>query len=167
MADVENLTDLFIEKLRRLYDGEQRLAKALPKMRDAASSPELRAAFHAHLEETEGHIDRLDRVFEFFATEPGGDTSNIIKGAIKDGDAAIKLDASPAVRDAALIAAAQGAEHIEIAEYGTLRTWATTLKQPEAVHVLEWTLEEEKNTDKRLTEIASALNFEAAATHEG
>jgi ferritin-like metal-binding protein YciE len=166
MADIENLTDLFIQKLRRIYDAEQRLVKALPDLRDAASSPDLRAAFQAHFEETEAHVDRLVQVFGFFNQKPDADTYHSIKGAIKDGDDALTLDTEPAVKDAALIAAAQDAEHIEIAAYGTLRTWAATLKQLEAVHVLEWTLEEEKNADKRLTDIAHGLNVRAAAAPE-
>jgi len=166
MADIENLTDLFIRKLRRVYDAEQRLMKTLPQLRDAASSRDLKAAFLAHFEETEAHVDRLERVFELFNEKPDADTCHSIKGAIKDGDDAVKLDAEPAVKDAALIAAAQDAEHIEIAMYGTLRTWAAALKQHEAVDALEWTLEEEKSVDKRLTEIADALNFRAAASQE-
>jgi ferritin-like metal-binding protein YciE len=166
MADIENLTDLFIRKLRRVYDAEQRLMKTLPQLRDAASSRDLKAAFLAHFEETEAHVDRLERVFELFNEKPDADTCHSIKGAIKDGDDAVKLDAEPAVKDAALIAAAQDAEHIEIAMYGTLRTWAATLKQLEAAHALEWTLEEEKAVDKRLTGIAEELNFRAAASQE-
>jgi ferritin-like metal-binding protein YciE len=162
MADIENLTDLFLQKLRRVYDAEQRLTEALPELRGAASSPDLKAAFQAHFEETEAHVDRLERVFGFFNKKPDADTCHSIKGAIKDGNDAIKLDAEPAVKDAALIAAAQDAEHLEMAFYGTLRTWAVALKQLEAVHVLEWTLEEEKAIDKRLTTIAETLNFSAA-----
>src|ERR1700704_2032147 len=129
MADIENLSDLFNGKLRRIYDAEQRLVKALPKLRDAASSADLRAAFQAHFEETEAHVDRLEQVFGFFNEKPAPPPCHSIKGAIKDGDDAIALDADePAVKDAALIAAAQHAEHIEIAMYGTLRTWAATLK---------------------------------------
>src|SRR5260221_1646588 len=117
MADIENLTDLFVQTLRRTYDAEQRLTKALPELRDAASSPDLKAAFQAHLEETEAHADRLDRVFEFFNQKPNADTNHTVKGAIKDGESAVKLKGDPAVKDAALIAAAQVTEHIEIAEY--------------------------------------------------
>jgi ferritin-like metal-binding protein YciE len=166
MADIENLTDLFIQKLRRVYDAEQRLMKTLTQLRDAASSKDLRAAFQAHFEETEAHVDRLQQVFGFFNEKPNADTCHSIKGAIKDGDEAIRLDADPAVKDAALIASAQDAEHIEIASYGTLRTWAAALKHVEAAHALEWTLEEEKSVDKRLTEIAEALNFRAAAAEK-
>jgi ferritin-like metal-binding protein YciE len=162
MADIENLRDLFLQKLRRTYDAERRLVKALPELRDAASSHDLKAAFQAHFEETEAHVDRVERVFELFSEKPDADTCHSIKGAIKDGEDAVKLDAHPAVKDAALISAAQDAEHIEIAMYGTLRTWAVVLKQLEAVHALEWTLEEEKAIDTRLTKTAEALNFQAA-----
>jgi ferritin-like metal-binding protein YciE len=163
MADIKNLTDLFIHKLHRVYDAEERLMKALRQLRDAASSPELKAAFQSHFEETEAHVDRLEQVFGLFNEKPDVDTCHSIKGVIKDGTEAMKLDAEPAVKDAALIAAAQEAEHIEIASYGTLRTWAAALKQTEVVHALEWTVEEEQSVDRRLTEIAQALNFRAAA----
>lgn len=163
MADARNLNDLFILKLRRTYDAEQRLTKALPELVNAASSSELKRALQTHLEETETHVDRLDQVFGLFDEKPNADTCEAMKGIIKDGQDILKLDADPAVKDAGLIAAAQDAEHHEIASYGTLRTWAATLNKHEAMHVLEWTLEEEENADKRLTQIASRLNLRAAA----
>jgi ferritin-like metal-binding protein YciE len=165
MADANNLTDILILNLRKIYDAEQRLTKALPELAEAASSPELQTAFRTHLEETEAHVDRLEQVFGFFHQTPKADTCDSVKGIIKDGNDAIGLDVEGAVKDAALIAAAQEAEHFEIAAYGTLRTWATVLKNQEAVHALEWTLEEEKAADKRLTQIAESLNWSAATAH--
>jgi ferritin-like metal-binding protein YciE len=162
MAEVKTLNDLFIHKLRRVYDAEQRLVKALPELEQAASSSELKHAFHAHFEETETHIERLDQVFRLFDQEPKAETCDSVKGIIKDAEEVVDLDADPAVRDAGLIAEAQEAEHFEIAAYGTLRTWAVVLGKKEAMHALEWTLEEEVTADKQLTQIASTLNLRAA-----
>jgi ferritin-like metal-binding protein YciE len=162
MADANSLRDLFVQNLRRTYDAEQRLAKALPKMRDAATSDELRHAFQTHYEETVVHADRLDQVFGWFDEKPRADTCEAIKGIIEDSKDVLKLDAEASVKDAALIAAAQEAEHFEIGSYGTLRTWATALERNDAMQVLEVTLEEEKNADALLTNIAATLNLKAA-----
>jgi ferritin-like metal-binding protein YciE len=162
MADPKDLRGLFVKKLRHVYDTEQRLTKALSRMEKAASSPDLKQAFSAHLTETETHIERLERLFGFFDEKPNADADDPIKGIISAGEDVSKLD-SDAVRDAALIAAAQAAEHYEMAEYGTLRTWARILGKHEAVQLLEFTLEEEKKADLKLTDIASRLNYEAAA----
>jgi ferritin-like metal-binding protein YciE len=162
MADAKTLNDLFIRELRRAYDGEQRLTKALLKLRDASTSSELKHAFQTHFEETEVHVDRLDQVFESLGEKAKAETCEGIKGIIKDGQQAIDLDAESAVKDAGLIAAAQEAEHFEIALYGTLRTWAVVLDHKTAMQVLEVTLEEEKNADTLLTGIANTLNLQAA-----
>jgi ferritin-like metal-binding protein YciE len=162
MADPKDLKSLFLKKLRHVYDAEQRLTKALPKMEKAASSPDLKQAFSAHLSETETHVERLERLFGLFDQKPNADADDPIKGIISAGDDVAGID-SGAVRDAALIAAAQAAEHYEMAEYGTLRTWARVLGKPEAVQLLEFTLEEEKKADQKLTDVASRLNYEAAA----
>ena len=162
MADPKDLTGLFVKKLRYLYDTEQRLTKALPKMENAATSPDLKQAFAAHLSETETHVERLERLFGLFDQKPNADADDPIKGIISAGDAVAGID-SDAVRDAALIAAAQAAEHYEMAQYGTLRTWARVLGKAEAVQLLEFTLEEEKKADQKLTDIAARLNYEAAA----
>jgi ferritin-like metal-binding protein YciE len=162
MARFKNLTDLLIHQMRLVYDAEQRLTKALPKLEDAASATELKQAVHTHFEETEAHVDRLEQAFAMFDETPKPETCESMKGLIKDGKDATELDADDAVRDAAIIAAAQEAEHFEIAAYGTLRTWAVTLGRTEAVHLFEWTLEEEKATDHRLTQIAERLNRAAA-----
>jgi ferritin-like metal-binding protein YciE len=165
MADMKSLNDLFIQKLRYVYDAEQRLVKALPKLSKAASSPELKQAFDSHLKETETHVERAEQLFGLFDHKPNADTNDSIKGIISAGDDVISLKADAPVKDAALIAAAQGAEHYEIAEYGTLRAWARVLGKTEALPLLDWTLEEEKKADHTLTEIAGRLNFQAAAPH--
>jgi ferritin-like metal-binding protein YciE len=167
MADVKTLNDLFVHWLRRVYDAEQRLTKALPKLEEAADASDLKHAFRAHCEETETHVERLEQIFGLFGEQAKATTCESVKGIIKDADDMIDLDAEPAVRDAGLIAAAQEAEHFEIGAYGTLRTWAAALGKQEAMHILEWTLEEEKNADKLLTQIASQLNVRAAAPHAG
>src|SRR5919198_6608536 len=162
MTRPESLNDLFIQKLRYVYDAEQRLVKALPKLSKASNSPELKQAFDSHLKETETHVERAEQLFGFFDQKPNADTNPSIKGIISAGDDVTGLRAEPPVKDAALIAAAQGAEHYEIAEYGTLRAWARILGKNEAVQLIEWTLEEEKKADQKLTDIAMSLNFQAA-----
>ena len=162
MAYAQSLRDQFLHNLRRMYDGEQRLEKALPKLRDAAASDELKQALQVHFEETEVHLDRLANVFTAFGEKVKGTTCDAIKGILDDGKDVVRLDADPDVKDAALIAAAQEAEHFEIAMYGTLRTWAVVLGNNEAVQILEVTLEEEKNADTLLTGVAATLNLRAA-----
>jgi ferritin-like metal-binding protein YciE len=162
MAKPESLNDLFVQKLKYLYDAEQRLTKTLPKLSSAASSPHLKQAFDSHLKETETHVARAEQLFGLFDQKSNADSNANIKGIISAGDDVIGLHADAPVKDAALIAAAQCAEHYEIAEYGTLRAWARVLGKTEAVQLIEWTLEEEKAADHKLTEIASTLNFQAA-----
>jgi ferritin-like metal-binding protein YciE len=162
MAHAESLKDLFLHNLRRMYDGEQRLEKTLPKLRDASASDELKRAFQLHFEETEVHVDRLAQVFAAFGEKVKGTACDAIKGILNDGKDVVQLDAEPDVKDAALVAAAQEAEHFEIAMYGTLRTWAVVLGNNQAVQILEVTLEEEKNADTLLTGIAATLNLRAA-----
>jgi ferritin-like metal-binding protein YciE len=164
MAEPQTLKDLFMQKLRYVYDTEQRLTKTLPKLSDAASSSALKQAFDAHQKETETHVDRVQQIFGLFDQSPDADTDSSIKGIISAGGDVIDLDADAPVKDAALIAAAQAAEHYEIAEYGTLCAWARVLGKNEAVQLLDWTLDEEKKADQKLTEIASTLNLRAAAT---
>ena len=165
MADMKSLNDLFVQKLRYVYDAEERLVKALPKLSKAATSSELKSAFDSHLKETETHMERVEQLFGLFDQKPNADTNDSIKGIISAGDDVISLKADAPVKDAALIAAAQAAEHYEIAEYGTLRAWARVLGKTEALQLLEWTLEEEKKADQTLTGVASRLNFQAAAPH--
>jgi ferritin-like metal-binding protein YciE len=163
MARPESLNDLFIQKLKHVYDAEQRLAKALPKLSNAASSPQLKQAFDSHLRETETHIERTQQLCAFCNQKPDANTNDNIKGIISAADDVIGLKTDAPVKDAALIAAAQCAEHYEIAEYGTLRAWARVLGKPEAIQMLDRTLEEEKTADQKLTDVAASLNFQAAA----
>jgi ferritin-like metal-binding protein YciE len=163
MSRLESLNDLFVQKLKHVYDAEQRLAKTLPKLSKAAAAPQLKQAFETHLKQTEAHVERAEQLFGFFNQKPHADTNDNIKGILSAGDDVISLKADPPVKDAALIAAAQCAEHYEIAEYGTLRAWARVLGKTEAVRLLDRTLEEEKNADLKLTDCASSLNFQAAA----
>ncbi len=164
MSNVQSLEELFVQRLRYAYDTEQRLTKALPKLSKAAHSPELKQAFDEHLKQTETHVDRAQQVFNLFGKSPNADTDEGIKGIVDAGEDAIGVKSDdPVVKDAGLIAAAQHAEHYEMATYGTLRTWAEVLGRSEAVQLLEWTLEEEKEADRKLTQIASRLNVQAAA----
>jgi ferritin-like metal-binding protein YciE len=162
MAELLTLDDLFLHELRDLYDAEQRLTKALPDMADAATAADLKQAFQDHLTETEMHVARLEQIFGMFGVEAKGETCEGIKGLIEEGDDLLGEDAADAVKDAGLIASAQKVEHYEIAGYGTLRTWADLLGRTEAAQLLEFTLEEEKKADQKLTDVAARLNLRAA-----
>jgi len=151
---MNDLQDLLVDQLKDLYNAEGQLTKALPKMAKAASLPELKQAFEKHLAQTEEHVARLERVFESLGEKAKGKTCHAMKGLIEEGSEAIKEDATDAVRDAALIAAAQRVEHYEIAAYGTVRTFAESLGLKDAANILQKTLDEEGQTDKLLTEIA-------------
>ena len=150
-----------IEELKDLYSAETQLTKALPKMAKAANDEALKAGFEEHLSQTHEHIARLDRVMELLDSSPKGKTCKAMKGLVAEGDEKIHEDASPAVKDAALICAAQKVEHYEIAGYGTVRTFAELLGQDEVVSLLQETLDEEAETDRKLTELASSLNLKA------
>jgi ferritin-like metal-binding protein YciE len=158
------LEDLFIRKLQRLYHTEQRLTAALPKFRNAANSPELRDAFRTHLRETQTHVERIQQIFGLWDQVPMSNLDQAIEGLIEVGSEVIDLDADGPVKDAALIGAAQEAEQYEIAAYSTLRAWAQALDNPEATQLLDWTLEEEKKADRKLSQIAGRLNLQAAAS---
>jgi ferritin-like metal-binding protein YciE len=161
---LNSLNDLVALQLQDLYDAEQRLTKALPKMADAASSKELKSAFQKHLRETEEHVTRLEKVFNILGLTARRETCEAMKGLIAEGDAAVSAVGDPEVRDAALIAAAQRVEHYEIAGYGTVRTLAERLGHDEIARILQQTLDEEGACDKKLTEIAeSRVNVKAAA----
>lgn len=153
---MEKLQDLFIHELKDLYSAEQQLIEALPKMAEAASTPELRQAFETHLELTREHAGRIEQIFEGFDNKPGGVKCKGMEGLIKEGDEAIKEDAPAAVKDAALIAAAQRVEHYEIAGYGTARTFAEHLGDNNAARLLQQTLDEEGQADKLLTRLAES-----------
>lgn len=155
-----NLKETFIDELRDLLDAEKQLLKALPKLAKAAENQELKDAFESHVEETEGQIGRLEEVFEMFETEPRAKKCAAMQGLVKEGAEKIEEEAG----DAALICAAQKAEHYEIASYGSLVAWAKLLGKDDAAEILEQTLEEEKQTDEKLTEIAeSIVNAEEAS----
>ena len=162
-----NLRELMIEELKDIYDAEQRITKALPKMAKATDSQELKTAFQTHLRETEEQIKRLEEVFEQFGASPKRKECKAMVGLIEEGEDLMEADHSPDVLDAALITAAQKIEHYEIAAYGSLRTWAEMLGESEVVNLLQTTLDEEGEADKKLTEIAQSLNFEAMEGEEG
>src|SRR4051812_4739450 len=162
----ENLNELFVEEVRDIYDAEKQLVKALPKMAKAAQSEELRAAFEEHLEITRAHVDRLEEVFKQLSAPARGKTCEGMKGLIAEGQKAMQ-EMEGVVLDAALIASAQKVEHYEIATYGTLATFAEVLDMQDAKDLLGQTLEEEKETDEKLTQIASQINPEAEAGEEG
>src|SRR5215212_8885467 len=153
---MSTLRDTFLEELADLYDAEKQIIKALPKMAKAAEHEELKRAFEMHLEETEEHVERLERVFEVFGEQARGKKCKGMKGLLEEGEELIKEDEG----DAALICAAQKVEHYEIATYGTLRVWANLLEEEEAANLLEQTLEEEKATDVKLTEASESINVE-------
>jgi ferritin-like metal-binding protein YciE len=163
MSKIENLRELLVHELKDLYSAETQLVKALPKMAKAATDEDLVAAFEEHTEQTQTHVERLDRIFELLGEKPRGKTCEAMKGLIAEGQEVISEEATDEVKDAALIAAAQKVEHYEIAGYGTVRTFASLLGQQEVTDILQETLDEEGETDKKLTEIAEALNVEALA----
>jgi ferritin-like metal-binding protein YciE len=160
----ETLRDLYLNELRDLYSAETQLLEALPKMADAASSSELKEAFTAHLTETEGHVSRLEEIFEALGEEPSGETCKAMEGLIEEGEDYVKASGDKQVRDAGLIGAAQRVEHYEMAGYGTTRTLATRLGESEAADKLRATLEEEEEADRKLTAIAES-DVNPAASH--
>ena len=163
---LDSLETLYVEELRDIYNAENQLLKALPKMAKAASSEELKQAFEDHLEQTKEHVARIDEIFENLDKKPSGKTCHAMKGLIEEGSEIAKQDGEGVVLDAGLIAAAQKVEHYEMASYGTVRTWAEMLGEDDAAELLQQTLDEEGETDKRLTELAEELvNVEAAAGH--
>jgi ferritin-like metal-binding protein YciE len=163
---IKSLNDLFVHQLQDLYYAEQQITKALPKMIDKVSDTQLKQGFEQHLRETRGHIQRLERVFEMHGESPKAVSCPAIDGIIEEANE-IMSDASDAeVLDAAALAAAQAVEHYEIARYGTLMAWARELGRPDCATALEPTLEEEKATDAKLTELAEArVNRVAAGRH--
>ncbi len=160
---LDNLENVLTLQLQDLYSAEDQLISALPKMAEAASSPELKSAFKTHLEETKRQKQRLEQCFRALGQEPKMETCEAMKGLIEEGDEVAHLDGDPDVRDAILIAAAQRVEHYEMAGYGCVRTFARRLGHQNVAALLQETLEEEGNADKILTHIAeSAINMQAA-----
>jgi len=149
--------ELFRDQLEDLYDAEKQIIQALPKMSEAASNEELKAAFDEHLQQTREQVKRLDRVFKSIGEKPKGKTCEGMQGLLKEGEKMIAEIPQSPVRDAALIGAAQKVEHYEISGYGTARTMAEMLGQQDSAELLEETLDEEKATDDTLTEIAESI----------
>jgi ferritin-like metal-binding protein YciE len=161
--NLNSFDDLLTHQLQDVYDAEFQLVEALPLMADASSSSDLKNAFNTHLMETRDHAKRLEQVFQLLGKEPKRTSCPAMKGLVKEGNEAISASGDPKVKDAALIASAQRVEHYEIAAYGTLRTLANQIGQQEVARILQRTLDEEGNTDKKLTRIAeSHVNAEAA-----
>ncbi len=162
----EALRNLYIEELRDLYDAENRLVKTLPKLAKAAESKQLRAGFEEHLEQTKGHVDRLRQIFESLDEKPTGKKCAAMVGLILEGQDILDEDFEDGVKDAALISAAQRVEHYEIAAYGCVKTWAGLLGETEAQSLLERTLNEEKQTDEKLTELSADINLTAIGNEQ-
>jgi ferritin-like metal-binding protein YciE len=162
MAKEKTLEDLFHDTLKDIYYAERKILRALPKMARAASSPDLKAAFEKHKDETEDQVERLQEVFELMGKRAQGKTCDAIEGIISEGEEIIdSFKGTPAI-DAGLISAAQAVEHYEITRYGTLKRWAEVLGLKDAVELLDETLKEESKTDEALTELADASANEMA-----
>jgi ferritin-like metal-binding protein YciE len=152
------LRELFVDELRDLYDAENRLVKALPKLAKAANLEDLRSGFETHLEQTKEHVERLKQIMESLDEKPTGKKCPGMIGIIQEGEELIGEEFEGSVMDAAIISAAQRAEHYEIAAYGCVHAWAKELGEDEAAELLEKTLTEEKETDAKLTEISEQVN---------
>jgi ferritin-like metal-binding protein YciE len=163
MATINSLEELLIDELRDLYDAENQLVKALPKMAKAASNEKLKAGFTTHFEQTKSHVERLEQALKLLDESPKGKTCQAMKGLVQEGSEAIDLEAPSPIRDADLIGAAQRVEHYEIAAYGTARAFAERLGQAEIVELLQETLEEEGETNEKLTELSETVNKDAEA----
>jgi ferritin-like metal-binding protein YciE len=160
---MRKLEDLFLHLLKDVYHAEKQATRAMPKMAKSVESEELRQALETHQEETLGQVERLERVFEILGKKPRGQTCEAIQGLVEEAKEVMDEAEDPDVLDAGVLAAAQAIEHYEIARYGTLRAWAEELGMADAAKLLQQTLDEEKKTDKLLSDIAvSRLNREAA-----
>jgi ferritin-like metal-binding protein YciE len=164
---VNSLKQLYVEELKDAYDAEHQIVKALPKIIKAASTPKLREALQAHLEQTKGHVQRLEQIFDGLGEPAKAKKCDGLRGILDEGEKTISDGEQGPVLDAGLIAGAQRVEHYEMAAYGSLKTWAGELGESRAVQLLEKTLNEEKEADKKLTEIAnSTVNAEASRAGE-
>ncbi|HKT60920.1 MAG TPA: ferritin-like domain-containing protein [Gemmatimonadales bacterium] len=159
---LESLQDLFLNELKDIYNAEKQIVRALPRMAKAAEAPELEQAFTTHLRETEGQVERLERIFKSLGHTPRGKTCKGMQGLLEEGKEILEDEGAPEVIDAALIAAAQRVEHYEIAAYGCLRTYAQLLGLGEADRLLNQTLEEEESADQKLTALAEGGLNQAA-----
>jgi ferritin-like metal-binding protein YciE len=164
---MDSLHDLFVNELNDIHRAERQITKALPRLAKAAQSPELRKAFERHLAETEGQIERLDRIFAELGEKGTGKKCKGMEGLIEEGKEILEEDGDPAVIDAALISAAQRVEHYEIAAYGCVRNYADLLGYKEAASLLQQTLDEEEATDEKLTKLAEGGLNEAAMAGTG
>ena len=160
--EMDSLRKLYVDELKDLYSAEKQILQALPKMAKKATNAQLKKGFETHLEETRGQVERLDRIFELLGKSSRGKKCKGMEGLLEEGKEMMQEDMEPEVMDAALIAAAQKVEHYEIAGYGTVRTYAQLLGEDQHVKLLQQTLDEEGNTDKKLTQLAeSSINVEA------
>lgn len=167
MKKLASLEDAFMDELRDMYNAENQLVKALPRMAKAASSPDLQEAITAHLEETRGQIERLEQVFEIMGAKVRGKKCQAMEGLLEEGKELMEEEAEPPVMDASLIAAAQKVEHYEIASYGTLCTWAKQIGHEDAAELLSQNLAEEKAADQKLSQLAEGLiNWEAVGADQ-
>jgi ferritin-like metal-binding protein YciE len=162
-----SLQELFLDELKDLYSAEKQITKALPKLVKAASSPDLRDAFQTHLQETNGHLQRLEKVFEILGKKGSGKTCEGMKGVLAEGSEMISEVEKGALRDAGLITAAQRVEHYEIAGYGSVREFAKLLDHPDIVPLLDATLKEEEAADQKLTMVGKKVNSVALEESEG
>jgi len=161
-SKMATLEDLYTDLLKDLYSAEKQLVKALPKLAKNAQSPDLQKAFQEHLKQTEGHVERIERIFTELGGSPRGKKCVGMEGLVEEGNELMQEDTEPDVLDAGLIAAAQKVEHYEIASYGTARAWAQRLGYDKAARLLQETLEEESMANEKLTKIAeSHVNMEA------
>ena len=157
----ETLQELLVEELKDIYHAENQLVKALPKLAKAATNEKLKAGFLQHLEETKGHVDRLERAFKLLGEPVKGKTCKAMQGLVEEGAEAIEENDASLVRDAQLIGAAQRVEHYEIAAYGTVKALALVLDHGDVADLLDATLKEEGATDKKLTSVAAEVNGSA------
>ena len=163
MAQDKTLDDLFLDALKDIYYAEKQILKTLPKMAKAAQSPQLKAGFEQHQDETETHVERLEQVFEMIGKPARGKTCDAILGIIEEGKSIMDEFKGTSALDAGLVSAAQAVEHYEMARYGTLRTWAQQLGMNDAAKLLAQTLSEEEATDKKLSGLATAEANKKAA----
>jgi ferritin-like metal-binding protein YciE len=157
----QSMRELLIEQMRDLYDAEKQLVKALPKMAKNSSNEQLREAFENHLEQTRGHVQRLEQAFELMEQKAKSKSCEAMKGLVEEGKETMEEDLSDPLKDSAIICAAQKVEHYEIAGYGTVKAWAQSLGLNDVADLFETTLNEEKEADERLNQVASEVLSEA------
>ena len=155
--NLETLKELYVNELRDIYNAENQLLKALPKMAKGSSSPDLKSGFEKHLRQTEAHVERLDQIFAELDESPKGKTCHAMKGLIEEGSEILKEDGEESVLDAGIIVAAQKVEHYEMAAYGSARTFARLLGQDKAAELLQSTLDEESETNESLNQLAENI----------